>query len=1797
MSEKKRPPISRKTLSIVCAFLVMNGVGLLAMYSMLKPTKGREEAAISEQFLYVVEDPGGKEIHPDDALIFEFSRSIIPDSLGTAGITTEPPVGGETTVTDGRTVMFKPAGSFAWGREYRAILPLTVRSVAGGKLEGPYEFEFKTERLKVLKVAQVDFGRGIDLTAIIQIDLNGNVDPSDLIRQLSIRDDLGNDIDIHRHGSAPARSVQIRTGSIRRDKVRVVLGGQRPTKKVDGLIAPFSTELEISREVKLLEARAEWHRSSSRILLKFNTPVKVSEAEKFITISPEVSFGVSGSYPGLCLEGKFVPGKRYSVVVKKALPAGNGSFVEKEIKRTVWFPDMPGNLKFKFPGHYLSSDGKGLIPVISTNIDSFALRAHRLYPGNLIQHINTSGMYGNSFLSKPLMNEEYEIMGGKNEEVETLLDLQDMLGDFNTGIVLLKIDYELPRSSSRYYRHQSARTLVVFSDIGISCRKSKDDVMVWINSLRTGGPLAEAVVECYSRKNQLVGSSITDAEGIATVLLGEMDAEDSLSFVLVSNGDDVSFHGLGSGSVGRAGTGSGRAYLSEGYEAFVTTERGMYRPGEVVHVETLVRDTGRRTPGEFPVDLVVYKPGRRELLRSRQVLDKQGGASFDIEIPRYEMSGEYRAVLVLPDSDSEIGSTPFTVADFMPRRIEASVEIQERRYRANEEIPFTVVAKHLFGAPAKGLRVKCRVLWRSVPFKPGDEELAKFKYGDGRIRAYRSSQSLSDSTTDEKGRAEFKITAKDVKAPSPLQVEIHPVVLEEGNRPTPVFETADVDVYDYYLGIKRAFDGTPAPGTEMRFDVVVLNPDGTLVEGKTKCEVELSRYVYSNIMKRVGEYYRYEWVREEMSEGKETIDLDGGRGTVSLKTSASGSHMAVISTTGGCAATLDFYAYAAGEDSFAVEGPEKLKIELDKEQYSVGDMVHAKINSTIKGRLLVTVETDRVLFRQTMEMNSRSALVDIPVVDSYVPNAYVTATVVRPTGDGSKWSAHRTAGVELLQVDNSNNKLVLKTEVPESVRPGAELSVKVNVTNEEEVRQDVRIFLVAVDEGVLQIDDFKTPDPFNFFYGIRSLGVRESDIYGELLPEVIKLLESSEPGGAGVDQAEFARRLSPIDAKRVKTVSLFTEPKFTDIEGNVTFSFKVPQYHGKLRVMALAADGALFGSDDREVVIKSPVMLECSFPRFLAPGDRCLVACTVRNKTESDGEARLEFYIEGPLSCDESIPILLDVKRGEDITKLVPFRAGDACGKAEITYSVVLGGESYHGSIELPVRPAKPVAHSFASGEVSAPGKTALSLGGDYYEGTESSSVTLAAFPWVGLSGCVSNLLKYPYGCVEQTVSRGVPLLYLPELVEILEPERMGEEEVEEIVNAVILRLRSMQTYRGGLAYWPGHSKPYEFGSAYAADFLLEADKAGYDVPEELISPLLDYLDKRLSVSNKAEKNRLGIKAYEAYVLSRAGRAPRQWLVRLEEQYEELRPTARCHLASALYIAGIRQDARDLLKHGLGTFREGRDSGGYLHSSVREKAIVLSTLLELLPEDPSIDKMARDLARALSNRKRSLTTQENAWALMSLAKYAKNYGETADWRCTVTLPDGERRELTSTESLTLEDIAGKEVIVELEGNGKLYYSTMSSGVPVVGAVEAAMEGIKVERSFYSVRTGSRIPGSRLKAGEAYYAVLTISTGADYENLVISDLLPGGLEIESVDQAFSPGKKIDRLSVIHSEKRDDRVVLFANSSSNWKPATYSYVVRAVTPGEYVLPALEAECMYDTGVFFVGEESSLQITTGK
>ncbi|OVE80771.1 hypothetical protein BVY04_05010 [bacterium M21] len=793
----------------------------------------------------------------------------------------------------------------------------------------------------------------------------------------------------------------------------------------------------------------------------------------------------------------------------------------------------------------------------------------------------------------------------------------------------------------------------------------------------------------------------------------------------------------------------------------------------------------------------------------------------------------------------------------------------------------------------------------------------------------------------------------------------------------------------------------------------------------------------------------------------------------------------------------------------------------------------------------------------------------------------------------SETQLFRSIGILPITVDCSAQELKVEMQLPKEVRPDHLLRADFAVVDAAGLPVQAHITLAAVDQGILSLTNYESPDPHQFLFGRKAFATKISDLYHQLMPE-IKRQEidqiSATGGGGGKGRAVANRKqlLNPISAERFRSAIRFLGNIVTDDQGVAHGEFKVPEFNGTMRLMAVvgSADGKT-GHADAELLVRQPLMVRPTFPRFLACGDLFEVPVAIFNQSKADGIVQLNVVAVGLQQIGTSVAPVTIKAGGEGAVRL-RFQAPDLPGKVTLELKAVMGDEETVVKVEIAVRPIGGLSHRSSIGFMDAGTKKTFAISTDYLAGTEDLHLVLAPEPTLQLADTLKYLLQYPYGCLEQTTSRVFPLLHLSQLGQRIDPERYKPEQIRNIVDAGIRRVLSMQSHDGGFGWWPGATDNYAWGSVYATHMLVEADVAGYEVPKEPLAEALEYL--RTSLGDSDTDNCL--KVYSCYVLAKAGKPNHSWTMRLHEQRAELPIYSRFQLAVAMNRIGGRTSALELIQATLPDDDVKKmKTDRYLHSQIRQEAIALDVLLDIDPENRRVHDIARRLSRKLQID-RWYTTQNNAFVVMALGRYMKSQTRENEYTVIVTKDGKKIRRMTNKESFVVRN--GKNITVAVEGKGRLFYHFETSGVPVLNKPKAFESDLRVQRRFRDL-DGQELPMDRLCSGDLVVVELEIAAAQQTSNVVINDLLPAGLEIENPNLASRtsiPWLKKDALSTVNVERRDDRLLVFADlpGSGVYK---YRYAARFVTPGTFTQPGVHAFCMYDSSIAARSDMHTLKV----
>lgn len=1818
----KRPGANRWFI-LAGLFLLVNGYGVFRLIDHLE----RIGAGVRVTALSRGE---GRDLVRSDEIRWEFSGEMAgPDEvyrwMDTGPVRFTPKVPGHFCWETPARLVFIPEDPWVPCRSFLARLEEDLTARDGRPLTGRRVFEFTTGPLRLLEVSQVDISPRRE--ASIRFEFNAPVSPDSLTGACALRGPGDETIDWRVEGSGADPVCIIKTGSLPAGWEKIILTvkeGLESTAGPAGLEDDLHREVAIEDDLALFSLKPRINAfTGGAIEASFSTLLDLQSAVDFLAVEPEVDLTIEESYSygyrsRYLIRGDFEPGRTYTLTIRKGLRARNGSRLTDDIVRNVYFPDRPPALGFKDRGHYLSAGGSLRVPVTTVNIDRFRVEVERIYPNNLVQFAmreadNYRRYYGDAAqgLTRRAAEEVIEVSAESNRTVETLIDLRPYLRETPSGAFWITVDAEQAGSD---------RHLVVVTDTGISVKASPRDWLIWANSIRTLEPVSGAEVRVYSRANQEIGSGVTDQEGLAHISRDGGGEEEEAFLITVTRGEDISYLALDGTRVSGIGEEGGRPYLREGYQAYLFTERGVYRPGETALVSAIVRGRDLTPPPVFPVSLRLIRPDGKEDRKVPALLSAGGTAAAELPLADYAMTGRYRVDCLVPGVDQPIGSSVFLLEEFVPPRIEVEAAAEAGRAGAMDELYFTVAARHLFGPPAAGNPVTAWVEFQPRDFTPAGWD--GYVFGEPEKSDRPESRKLGSATLSRDGEASFLVRLSDPRyPPAALSARFGCSVTETGGRAISAYASRTIDPYPFYIGLRMEASGGHYPaGQSIELKTAAVLPDGSEAMEVRDLEMTVSRITWSTVLKKNRDgRYAYLSERQLQPVHHRGLRLDAGRGKAGFTPTQPGRYLLKVedpASGSSTSLTLDAGSPDQAWIAWSMEHPERVDLSLDRERYRPGDTAVLIIRSPFPGRALVTVESDRILERRVITLSKNTAQIPIAVKTGYGPNVYCTVSVIRPVLPGERWAAHRAAGSIPLLIDRPENRLDVIITTPEETRPKERLTCLLAVTDQDGAGVEAEVTMAAVDEGICGLTGLISPDPFGFFLGRRELSVALFDIYALLMAEAEPAIlpSASEPGGGGPVEEELRGRLNPVSARRFRPVSLRSGWVKTDETGRAEIEFDLPEFTGELRLMAVAVAPDAFGSAEEPVTVKRSLIARSSLPRFLAPGDRCRMAVRVFNQTGRAGTVRVEAAGAGGLLVEaagnrvETALKNLTLPNGGSGEVEFELISPPLPGLAAVRLRVELGDEIYEETTEFSVRPPAPPETRSGVGLVRPGESVEIELPEGWFPGTAHNEIRCSGLPGVRLTGSLTELLGYPYGCIEQTVSRSFPLLYLADLAGEIIPGAIGPEECSRLVEAGIARVLSMQLSTGGFSYWPSGRDVYEWGSIYAAHFLVEAERAGYDLPagriEAACSFLSRLLDRRPSpgqgAAGRGWRDDRCLKGYACLVLARAGRPNPGWTARLAEEKESLDRSSRLYLAGALLASGRKPEALKLLSSiSPGSEPEPeRERGGCLRSGSRDDAASLSLWLDINPDHPAVPVLVRRLSQSCRNGSWR-TTQENAIALMALGRYCRHLSSRPNRFRAVLTGVPERGEIPFGEDddcfFRFAETAREPLRIRNNGPGTVYYSWSSEGVPAGGAVKEEDRGIAVRRRFLDTEA-DEIDISTLRRGDLVVVEITVDAGSgEIDNLVITDLLPAGLEIENAALKTSrlvawTGEK-STLPLRHTDIRDDRLIAFTGSFSGKK--SYYYLARAVTPGLYIYPPVSAECMYDSDLRSVSGVGKIRV----
>jgi alpha-2-macroglobulin len=1547
---------------------------------------------------------------------------------------------------------------------------------------------------------------------------------------------------------------------------------------------PPITELAVTGVVAGYDGETGW------IEVAATQTIDEEQAAEFISVQPQRRLRFFTSDNILRIEGDFESEQSVTLVLRKGLPGLFGGVMQDEYRQQVSFVDIRPGVNFADRGgRYLMRGGYRNLEVHAVNIDELDIDVYEIFRNNVLHFVSQNSWWSPDYdynpdyyvgdLGMELYRESVPISSGRNWLGKHTLNLDRALASRHKGIYVVRV-------SSSEDRWLSDSKIIAMSDIALIARIARDQVMVFANSISSTLPIAGLDIQILSSNNQTLLSGTTDASGMVTFT----DFEDDIAgftprLVVASNEEDFNFLDLRDALVetSRHDVGGLRLY-SHSHIAFMYGDRDIYRPGERGVVSGIVRTDDMRTVADAPVLLTILNPRGRSFSEYKLALNRQGSFEQTFDLPVYALTGEYRAEL-RTGGDQLIGVYSFSVEDVLPDKIRVLLKTRKEKLRPGENFTVDTDAEYLFGAKAANLRYEADVQFRHRPFR--SQAFSDYDFSRTSTANTPLENSFLDGILDENGAAVISH-----RLPEPLQAggvidaAMYVSVFDLTGRT--VNRSAHATIYS-----KPVFIGIKSPGSyfavnkQANFSLVAVDAEDKARSGE-KVDVHLVRLEWQTVLKKdyAGRYY-YASEQREIHEWDRRISLQAGT-QLPLQVRRSGKYQLRVFRAGASDYVYsEFYAYGWGTStasSFEVDKEGRVDIIFDKEQYRPGESANVLFMCPFAGRLLITVERNGVMHHQYVDVENRSAEVKLTVKPEYMPNAYITATLFRRHQEEKDVPFLVGHGFASMSVEMKEYRLPVSIQAPSKVKPNSTQSITIKTAPQ----RDIYVTLAAVDEGLLQIKDYVSPDPYATMYARRALQVQGYDLYKFLLPEIVR--SSSLTGGDGMLEEGLKKRVNPVNVNRVTLLSYWSGIRKSDSKGNVKIRLPIPQFNGEVRLMAVAYSNERFGSSAQSMKVADDLILEPQLPRLLSAGDSLVIPVTLVNTTAKRGQATVTLEASGSLALRSKASQAATVPAGGTAVVEFSVRASDIPGSGVLAFRTS-GMATVRERHELAVRPSAPFSIDSRSGVISKGGNVSLPAVEGYMKGTASMQVTLSSFPAVRFAKQLRQLVSYPHGCLEQTVSTAFPQLYLEAVLKLAAPEHFQTRAPSYYVNLAIRKVESMQIWDGSIAYWPGSSEGNWWGSVYSAHFLLEAKKARYRVSEQNLQRLLRYIANKSkqretyqyvqytgggrSSELKARKEIL----YGLYVLALAGRADVSTMNYYRGRMHLLSSDSRYMLAGAFAQSGRWNTWHTILPASFSGSRPERETGGSFDSELRANALKANILLDNDPSNRQIPVILRYLADRMDQM---YSTQETAFAMLALGKAARR---SATDNVTVgVFVDGKKKGEFKGKDIRFTDkeIGSGRITLKAEGQGSVYYFWAVEGIRTRGQVPEQDANMSVRRSYFDYRSRSPIEAGRLRQGQLIVCRLSLTgAGRSIENVVLTDMIPAGCEIENprLRPSTALGWEVaNPMDIAYMDVRDDRMILFT-SLFGGGTRDFIYLMRVVNQGRFVLPPVTAEAMYD------------------
>ena len=1339
---------------------------------------------------------------------------------------------------------------------------------------------------------------------------------------------------------------------------------------------------------------------------------------------------------------------------------------------------------------------------------------------------------------------------------------------------------EDPCTYSFYTSRKIARN-VLATNLGLVVKMGQaGEVTAMVHNLLTTMPETGVTVEAYNYQGQSIGMSVTDGRGVARLSTGSAKPY----YIKASQGRQRTYMRVDPGQELSTSSFdvSGEA-VQRGIKGFIYGDRGVWRPGDTMYLGFMLEDEVGTLPPNVPVVMELYTPLGQMYLRKTQTKGEMGLYAFEMPTDADAQTGAWRV-------DVQVGGVTFTkrvrVETIKPNRLKIEFGFGDSKtLLAGKPVTADLHVEWLQGAVARNLSYETEVTLQGV--YTTFDRFANYSFNDPSKEFYGRDYTASSGVTDEKGDAEVTMNF-DVgeSAPGMLSASFVTRVYEESGDFSIDGFSIPVSPYERYVGVHTPQDSEAQlnTGRAHQFGVAMVDYTGKPLANQN-VKVELFKvewyWWWDSYNSRLANYMSRSHLNPVKVETVKTGADGKAAFSVTMTDDQWGTYYIRVRDLNGrhTAGVMSYFDWPNSwrRDSEGSDAATKLVFRTDKDTYAPGESMAVVLPSSQGARAIVSIENgSRVLTVGSHECSAGETTIHIPVTNDMQPNVYVNVTLLQPHGLTQNDVPIRMYGIVPVTVTSPRSHLHPVIKAPAEIRPEA----KYELTVSESDGRPMAYTLAIVDEGLLDLTRFKTPDPWQSFNAREALGVSTYDMYNYVLGAYGGRIEQMFSIGGG-DEGEEGKKNT---VNRFKPVVQFDGPFLLKKGEKRRHSYTMPNYNGRVRIMVVAGDGEAYGNAQQTMMVRKPVMLLGTLPRVIGTGEEMDVPATVFATEDGVGDVKVTIAVSDNMEVVGESASTVNFKQMGDKTTVFRVRTKKQGGAGKVTLTASGKGDKSVYETDIEVRSVRRAQVKVTSAILEA-GKTwAENVPLPGADGTNTVTLEVSDIPPVNLSSRLGYLLGFPHGCLEQITSKAFPQLYIKQFASLTKKQ---EAEADEAIKETIRRYKSYQTAEGAMAYWPGNTGTNAWGSVYCAHFLAEAEARGYLVPDALKRTLMNNLKLvarkwKSAPPNYYARSEQVAQAYRLYVLALAKSAETGAMNRLREE-KNLSATARWMLAAA-YAQSGRKDVANQMTSATVPMNDNYNPEYDLTygSPVRDKAIKLIALVMLDRAQEAAD-LCREISADLSSDS-WMSTQSTAYALMAMSRYVGKYAVDESMRFSYDAM-GQSGNINSQKHIWTAALAEKaragSVAVKVESTGKstLFVRVITEGTPDQGNEEAYANGVAVDVSYLD-SGGNSLDVSSLEKGDNLEAVATVRnpTSKIMRNLVLTQVFPSGWEILST-RFLNEGDDVNDAGISYQDIRDDRVYTYIDYLPAGRSVTVRLNLAAIYGGHFYLPPVWCEAMYD------------------